>query len=119
MKSVWTTLRKLGMIWLAGISIAATAALGVRQSRAQAPAVKMEFDVASVRQNKSGLPGSGGDKVEANVPLGASNLYAPTGGVFTATNYQAITFIIFAYKVNPSQYAVLEKSLPNWVKTDR
>ena len=74
--------------------------------------VKMEFEVASVRQNKAeGAPSS-------NVPLGPGDVYSPTGGLFKATNLPLISYILFAYKVtgNPDY---LVHQMPEWVTTDR
>ena len=42
-----------------------------------------KFDVASVKQNKSGLPPSG-DMPNSNVALGPGDYYSPTGGLFSA-----------------------------------
>lgn len=74
---------------------------------------KMTFDVASVRQNKSG------DKPESNFPLGPGNMYAQTGGVFSASDQTLITYIAFAYKLTISQAETVRQHLPEWVMWDR
>ncbi len=74
----------------------------------------MEFEVASVKQNK-------GDKTrpDVNFPLGPGDVYEPVGGLFHATNLPAIVYINFAYKVSANQGEALMKQLPEWVRTDR
>jgi uncharacterized protein (TIGR03435 family) len=61
-----------------------------------------KFDVASIKENRSG---SG--------PSGVSGLYR--GDRFTATNIQLITLISLAYKVQLSEIA----EAPSWVSSDR
>lgn len=46
------------------------------------PADKLEFEVASVKPNKTG--GSAG---RTNVPSGPGTLFTPTGGRFSVVNY--------------------------------
>src|SRR5580658_5773098 len=55
---------------------------------------KLEFEVASVKPNKTGDPAG-----RTNVPLGPGTLFAPTGGRFSVVNYNAYAFIGFAYKL--------------------
>jgi uncharacterized protein (TIGR03435 family) len=76
-------------------------------------ATKLAFDVASVRQNKSG------DKPESNFPLGPGDMYAQTGGVFSASDQTLITYIAFAYKLTISQAETVRQHLPEWVMSDR
>ena len=71
-----------------------------------------EFDVASVRQNKSD------DKAKSNVPLTAGKTYVPNGGVFSATNQSLFTYILFAYKVRLNEAWDQWKRLPQWARTD-
>src|ERR1019366_5593876 len=54
---------------------------------AQTP--KLEFDVASVKENKSG------DQPHANFPLGPGAMYNPNGGVFSATSMPMWIYIMF------------------------
>jgi uncharacterized protein (TIGR03435 family) len=79
---------------------------------------KMEFDVASVKQNKSGLPPSG-NLPYSNIPLGPQDMYAPTGGLLSATNWRLIQYVIFAYKLTPDQILSVQSQLPKWATTDR
>ena len=78
-----------------------------------AQAWALEFDVASVKQNKSG-----GNQVNSNVPLGPGDVYTPTGGFFKATNVPLILYIAFAYKLMANDVQSLSQ-LPEWTKTDR
>jgi uncharacterized protein (TIGR03435 family) len=83
------------------------------------PAPKLEWDVASVRQNKSGPPESGGDHQSTNIPMGPENSFRDTAGVFLARNTPLREIISFAYKVTTGQRDVFRASLPDWVLTDR
>jgi uncharacterized protein (TIGR03435 family) len=75
---------------------------------------KLQFEVASVRENKSD------GKPTSNVPLDRGNVYYPTGGAFSATNQSFITYLIFAYKINISEFrGGLIRSLPKWATTDK
>ena len=75
---------------------------------------RMAFDVASVRQSKSGA------KPVSNVKLNnARTAYSPNGGVFSARNYDLLSYIAFAYKLSDQQAYLLFPSLPAWVTTDR
>jgi uncharacterized protein (TIGR03435 family) len=77
-----------------------------------------EFDVISVRQNKSGPPWSGGDQMVMNVPYGPDDNYRVTGGSLSAKNYPLLNLIVFAYKVPTAQGAALFASLPDWTNTE-
>lgn len=85
------------------------------QVQSAIPAVqKVEFEVASVRENKS----SG--QATSNFPLDRGNAYNSTGGVFSTTNQSLIALIIFAYKVNVSEFrGGLIRRLPSWARTDK
>ena len=75
---------------------------------------KLQFEVASVRENKSD------GKPTSNVPLDRGNVYYPTGGAFSATNQSFITYLIFAYEINISEFrGGLIRSLPKWAATDK
>jgi len=85
-----------------------------------------EFDVASVRQNKTSEP------KHSNVPLDTGNVYSAidpsdgrtaAGGYFVATNQPLWQYIVFAYKLSGTQelalrfsyFAGLETKTPDWV----
>jgi uncharacterized protein (TIGR03435 family) len=75
---------------------------------------KLQFEVASIRENRSG------GQATSNVPLDRGNVYSPTGGVFLATNQSLVTLLIFAYKINISEFrGGLIRRLPTWATTDR
>lgn len=82
-------------------------------SAQQTAAAKMEFDVASVRQNKSNQkPGS-------NIPLGPQNVYGPSGGVVSARNFSLLYYMTFAYKLTDYQQQALREKLPEWAQNDK
>ena len=114
------------LLLLAAVSISVMLSVA-HVSHAQSPTAaksspstpgKLEFDVASVRQNKSGLPGAGGDESSVNIPMGPEATFRNTGGVFSATNMPLNSFISFAYKVTTSQRAAFRASLPDWALTE-
>jgi uncharacterized protein (TIGR03435 family) len=79
---------------------------------------KISFDVASVKQNKSGPPPSG-DKVNSNFSLGPSDFYSANGGLFSATNLPIANYIGFAYKLMGNQTQSLESQLPKSISKAR
>ena len=83
---------------------------------AQTPAAGKlpEFDVASVKQNKSSTL-----QVNSNFPLGPGDVYVPNGGFLSATNFPLITYLFFAYKIKGNQGQYLLQQLPKWVTEDR
>lgn len=72
------------------------------------------FDVASVKENKSGAAAP-----NSNFPLGPGDVYSSNGGHFTATNLPLISYIFFAYKIMGDQAQSVTSQLPGWVTTDR
>jgi uncharacterized protein (TIGR03435 family) len=104
---------------LFGFIFAVIAPVCLAQSPLQAPSImaaphKLEFEVASVRQNKSG------DRATSTFPLDRGDAYSPTGGIFSATNQSVVTLIIFAYKMKISEsFGGLMRNLPAWAITDR
>jgi len=106
------------LLLAAGSAIACVALLPGPRILAQRPSStpngKPQFDVASVKENKSG------DKAASNIPLDRSDTYTPTGGNFSATGQPLIAYLIFAYKINVSEtYGGLMRRLPEWAVTDR
>jgi uncharacterized protein (TIGR03435 family) len=88
------------------------------QPPSAATTAKMEFDVASVRENKSGLPPSG-VMPKSNFPLGPGAMYSPNGGLFSTSNQPLLVYIMFAYKMTDHEVQALSKQLPNWTTTER
>ena len=79
----------------------------------------MAFDVASVKQNKSGPPPSG-DKPYADFVLGPGDAYVPNGGLFSAINQPLLIYVAFAYKITNNELPFLMSQLPKWTTlTDR
>ena len=76
---------------------------------------KLEFDVASVKQNKT----DSNNERTANFPLGPGDVYGSVGGRFSAANHPLITYIAFAYKIVNTQVASFDSQLPSWARTDR
>jgi uncharacterized protein (TIGR03435 family) len=70
---------------------------------------KMAFDVASVKPNNSN------DQANAVFPLGPGDAFAPSGGLFWATNQPLIAYVRFAYKLGQSDLP----GLPNWAYSER
>jgi uncharacterized protein (TIGR03435 family) len=87
-------------------------------AQAQPAPQKLEFDVASIRQNNSGPPQSGGDEPRVNIPNGPDDTFRNTGGVYSAINMPLNSFIAFAYKITTSQRAAFRASLPEWALTE-
>jgi uncharacterized protein (TIGR03435 family) len=108
--------------WMAIALLVAISTLNEPLSHAQSPAAvqpdKLEFDVASIRQNKSGPPENGGDQPTVNIPNGPEDTFRNTGGVYSAVNMPLNSFIAFAYKVTTSQRAAFRASLPDWALTE-
>lgn len=99
---------------VAMVFVAASAASLYAQSSS---AKKLEFDVASVKQNKSGDPPAG-DQPYANIPTGPGNVYTPNGGYFVARNLPLAAYISFAWKMSTADIKYLVPQLPAWVMSD-
>lgn len=118
--------------YLHSIGIAAACAavcavlLAVTLSRAQSSSSnwektaggKMSFEVASVKQNTSGLPPNG-DNPRANFSLDSTDAYSQNGGLLTVVNFPLFSYIGFAYKLTPFERTNLQSQLPKWAQTDR
>ncbi|MGH9572701.1 MAG: TIGR03435 family protein [Candidatus Acidiferrales bacterium] len=100
------------------LSLAIAAGAQTQDDWEQAAGGKMAFDVASVRQNTSGLPPHG-DPIRSNVPLGPDDSYAPTGGLLSISNFEFANFISFAYKLSLQEDISLRPKLPKWARTER
>jgi len=81
---------------------------------AQGAADRLEFEVASVKPNRTGS-----NTGHTNVPLGPGNVFAPTGGYLSIVDYPAAALIAFAYKITGDQEQYLRSHLPDWVLSDR
>jgi uncharacterized protein (TIGR03435 family) len=82
--------------------------------RSQSPVNEEKaFEVASVKQNKSG------NMPRSNFPLNMNGIYAHTGGVFSATDFPLITYVLFAYNLAGYDLDNVAKTLPVWGRTER
>jgi bla regulator protein BlaR1 len=72
---------------------------------------KMSFEVASVRQNKTG------GKSSMNVDPTNGNSFTPTGGLYVAKNIALAEFVAFAYKLTNRQLGTFESRVP-WSLND-
>lgn len=91
---------------------------------------KQQFEVASVRQNKSGGSSYSNFSLEngnAYFVIDKNDRQDPNGTLFSATNQTLIRYIIFAYKLSGTQELALRTDyweglklhVPQWVKEDR
>lgn len=87
--------------------------LAVLPLSAQSGDPKLTFDVASVKQNKTGDP-----PPYSNSPLGPGTVFVQTGGFFKATDLPLMNYIAFAYKLQGAQGTGLQQQLPDWVNTE-
>ena len=98
--------------WRGFVVGAVLAAVGAGACAAQTSS--LAFEVASVRENRGG-----GSAERQNIPMGPGDVYAQTGGVFSATNVPLILYITFAYKITNNEALAMQKVLPEWVSTTR
>ncbi len=117
-----------GRIWFLAFAMLLGAAGG-----AQAPsgeAQKLEFDVASVKQDKlNGEPYSNFSLDSGNMFSGvsATDVFAPESGYFVARNRSLFEYLNFAYKLTGTQmlalrfeqYAGPTVKMPGWVTADK
>jgi uncharacterized protein (TIGR03435 family) len=71
----------------------------------------MSFEVASVRQNKTG------GKSSMNVDPTNGDHFTPTGGLYVAKNIPLAEFVAFAYKLTNRQLGTFESQVP-WSLND-
>jgi uncharacterized protein (TIGR03435 family) len=74
---------------------------------------KLEFDVASVRQNRDE------GKPRSNIALGPGDVGGSSGGVLSAKDFTLMQYVVFAYKLADYQEALLRQKLPEWAVSDR
>jgi uncharacterized protein (TIGR03435 family) len=90
-------------------------ALHPLEIHAQSPtpaANKLEFEVASVRQNKSD------GKASMNVDPTPGDTFVLTGGLYSARNIVLVQYIAFAYKLTNKQLQSVVSQIP-WTAEDR
>jgi uncharacterized protein (TIGR03435 family) len=86
--------------------------------QAQSVEPRLAFDVASVRENKTGLPPAG-EQPDANIPLGPGDIYTPTNGIMNLRNVQLTTLINFAWKLTANEGQAVTGALPEWARSER
>jgi uncharacterized protein (TIGR03435 family) len=123
-RSVWDFGKSIYLLTLIALGCFTASACRAQTTATAAPSAatqdwqtaaggKMEFDVASVRQNKTG------EKPSLNVSPTSFDSFSPTGGIYSAKNIGLMSFIMFAYKLSMSQIVALESQLPSWAMTDQ
>jgi uncharacterized protein (TIGR03435 family) len=80
---------------------------------AQPTVARMEFDVASVKENRSGTG------QYSNFPLGPGDGYNANGGHFSTRALPLATYIRFAYRMSNHEANTLRDSLPGWTLEER
>src|SRR5690348_3419158 len=74
---------------------------------------KMSFDVASVKRNVSSVQGS-----DYNVPF-FGDRFPENGGLYSAKNNGLSSYIAFAYKLDRTQWRLLDAQIPKWAAVQR
>lgn len=77
---------------------------------------KMEFDVVSVKPNNAPMTAQ---TVNSNIPLGPQDMFSPTGGLLSSTNWPLLQYMVFAYKLTPNQVQSVQTQLPKWATSVR
>jgi uncharacterized protein (TIGR03435 family) len=109
--------RILYLLWrwraCAIVALAIGASLIPPALKAQAPTSerKLEFEVASIRENKSS------EEPSSNFPLGPGPIFGAKDGLLLAKNQTLLGYIFFAFKPDMLQSQQFQAQLPEWVKT--
>jgi uncharacterized protein (TIGR03435 family) len=103
----------LGPLRLEGVS-----AQSATSDKETSGSEKISFEVASVKQNNSGLPPTG-EMPTFNFAFDDGDGPLPSGGFLSATNSRLDLYIAFAYKLNQGQTESLRSELPKWALSDR
>lgn len=77
---------------------------------------KLEFDVASIKPDSTPM---GPNTVKSNIPLGPQDMFSPTGGLLSSTNWPLLQYMVFAYKLRLDQLQSIRSQFPKWANTDR
>jgi len=87
-------------------------AQAAQQAQLSSQTKKLEFEVASVRQNKTA------DKSFMNVSPTSGDYFVPTGGLYSARNIVLVSYIAFAYKLTNRQLQSAVSQVP-WIAEER
>jgi uncharacterized protein (TIGR03435 family) len=82
-------------------------------SQSSDPANKQQFEVVSVRENKTG------ETPYSNFPLGPGPQFDAKGGLLMARDQLLLQYIVFAYKPDMFQIKEFRVKLPDWAQTAR
>jgi uncharacterized protein (TIGR03435 family) len=91
---------------------------------------QQEFDVASVREDKTGAPSHSNfslDNGNAWFTVSQKDVLAPNGTLFSASSLPLLRYVTFAYKLSGTEelalrmdyWAGLDLHVPDWVRNDR
>lgn len=91
---------------------------------------RQEFDVASVREDKTGAPSHSNfslDNGNAWFTVSQKDVLAPNGTLFSASSFPLLRYVTFAYKLSGTEelalrmdyWAGLDLHVPDWVRNDR
>lgn len=107
------TSQSAGTIVTAALMLSIAGFTAIFSLRAAPQETQPAFEVASVKPNKSEFG------AYTNIPLGGESAYAPTGGVFSATNIPLALYIYFAYNLTGNQMKDAMATLPQWTFSER
>ncbi len=124
--TIWVLVLASGAFQWLGLSVGAQ---GSEQDWEKAAGGKQQFEVASVRENKSGGPSYSNfslDNGNAYFIINKNDKLDLNGTLFSAKNQMLMRYIIFAYKLSGTQelalrfdyFKGLELHVPAWVKDD-
>jgi uncharacterized protein (TIGR03435 family) len=113
---------------LSALGAGLSCAQGTQQAWEKAAGGSRQFDVASVRENKTGGPSHSNfslDNGNAYFTIGKNDVLSPSGSLFSAENQSLLRYIIFAYKLSGTQelalrfgyFKGLESPVPEWVRS--
>jgi uncharacterized protein (TIGR03435 family) len=122
-------------VQLAALAIAFGLSMPVRaqgpvQDWEKAAGGRQEFDVASVRQDKTDAPSRSNfslDNGNAWFTVSQKDKLAPNGTLFSSSGFPLLRYVTFAYKLSGTEelalrmdyWAGLELHVPDWVRNDR
>jgi uncharacterized protein (TIGR03435 family) len=93
------------------VAIATVAFPNTQSQTSNAP--RLQFEVASVKQNKSDAA------PVVDFPVGPEETHTSTGGLLSGSGVTLYQYISFAYDFTIYDYQLLKSRLPEWVFTDR
>ncbi|MGA8086199.1 MAG: TIGR03435 family protein [Terracidiphilus sp.] len=125
--TIWVLVLVSGVFDCLGFSVRAQS---TKQDWEKAAGGKQQFEVASVRENKSGGPSYSNfslDNGNAYFIIKKNDKLDLNGTLFSAKNQTLMRYIIFAYKLSGTQelalrfdyFEGLQLHVPQWVKDDR